>query len=138
MTKRTKAEDTDRRFKRRFCIAQALRYNLLRGDDTKKTGIGRTLNISSSGVWFTTECALNVGALVELSMNWPARLNDVCPIKLMIYGRIVRSDSNVSALTIERYEFRTQASAPLLSYEAPLPLYEDLPVRRSKVTSLVL
>ena len=55
-------------------------------------------------------------------MTWPARLNDVCPMKLMIYGCVVRSDREGAALAIERYEFRTQGTAPV-------PLYEETGIR---------
>jgi hypothetical protein len=47
---------------------------------------------------------------VELSMNWPVLLNDSCPMKLMIYGCIIRSSEKGAAVAIERYEFRTQGS----------------------------
>ena len=80
------------------------------------------MNISSSGVWFTTEGVLGEGLPVELSMSWPALLNDVCPMKLMIYGCVVRNDQQGAALAIERYEFRTQGSSPV-------PLYEECGVR---------
>ena len=95
MAKRKKQDEhVDRRIKRRFNIEQGLRYKLLYGSRVAEAGNGRTLNISSSGVWFTTEGILSTGLPVELSMTWPARLNDVCPMKLMIYGCVVRSDKD--------------------------------------------
>ena len=45
---------------------------------------------------------------IELSMTWPVLLNDSCPMKLMIYGCVVRSNDKGAAVAIERYEFRTQ------------------------------
>ncbi len=123
MAKRKKQDErVDRRMKRRFNIEQSLRYKLLYGSRVSESGSGRTLNISSSGVWFTTENILSTGLPVELSMTWPARLNDVCPMKLMIYGCVVRSDQAGAALAIERYEFRTQGTAPV-------PLYEESGIR---------
>ena len=119
MAKRKKQdEQVDRRTKRRFNIKQGLRYKLLYGSRVAEAGNGRTVNISSSGVWFTTEGVLSTGLPVELSMAWPALLNDVCPMKLMIYGCVVRSDRDGAALAIERYEFRTQGTAPVPLYEA--------------------
>jgi hypothetical protein len=112
-----KGENVDRRSKRRFRIEQALRYKLLYGNRVAESGIGRTLNISSSGVWFTTEGVLGEGMPVELSMSWPALLNDICPMKLMIYGCVVRSGPQSAALAIERYEFRTQGSTPIPAFE---------------------
>jgi hypothetical protein len=43
-------------------------------------------------------------------MSWPVLLNDSCPMKLMIYGCIIRSSDKGAAVAIERYEFRTQGS----------------------------
>ena len=98
----------ERRMKRRFEIAQEVRYKMLYGQRIAETGSGRTLNISSGGVWFTTDNMLTVGMPIELSMSWPVLLNDSCPMKLMIYGCVVRSNQKGAAVAIERYEFRTQ------------------------------
>ena len=100
--------ERERRMKRRFQIEQEVRYKMLYGQRIAETGTGKTLNISSSGVWFTTENMLTIGMPVEVSMNWPVLLNDSCPMKLMIYGCIVRSNEKGAAVAIERYEFRTQ------------------------------
>jgi c-di-GMP-binding flagellar brake protein YcgR len=102
--------DRDRRTKRRFTIDQEVKYKMLYGQRIAETGAGRTMNISSGGVWFTTENMLTSGMPVELSMNWPVLLNDSCPMKLMIYGCVVRSNEKGAAVAIERYEFRTQGS----------------------------
>jgi hypothetical protein len=100
--------DRERRTKRRFQIDQEVKYKMLYGQRIAETGVGRTLNISSGGVWFSTENMLTSGMPVELSMNWPVLLNDSCPMKLMIYGCVVRSNERGAAVAIERYEFRTQ------------------------------
>jgi hypothetical protein len=102
------AGERERRTKRRFQIEQEVRYKMLYGQRIAETGSGRTLNISSGGVWFTTETMLTSGMPIELSMNWPVLLNDSCPMKLMIYGCVVRSNDKGAAVAIERYEFRTQ------------------------------
>jgi hypothetical protein len=102
--------DRDRRIKRRFQIEQEVRYKMLYGQRIAETGTGKTRNISSGGIWFTTDNTLTPGMPVELSMNWPVLLNDSCPMKLMIYGCIIRSSEKGAAVAIERYEFRTQGS----------------------------
>jgi len=101
-------EKRERRMKRRFEIAEQVRYKMLYGQRIAETGTGKTLNISSGGVWFTTENILMVGMPIELSMNWPVLLNDSCPMKLMIYGCVIRSNEKGAVVAIERYEFRTQ------------------------------
>src|SRR5260370_26905110 len=96
--------------KRCFQMEKEVRYKMLYGQRTDEDGTGRTLNISSGGVWFSTENLLTAGMPVELSMSWPVLLNDSCPMKLMIYGCVVRSNEKGAAVAIERYEFRTQGS----------------------------
>jgi hypothetical protein len=115
----------DRRGKRRFRINQEVRYRLLYGHRIAETGIGRTLNMSSSGVWITTQTVLTPGLPVELSITWPALLNDVCPMKLMIFGCVVRSTEQGTAVNIERYEFRTQGSR---TFQSSAAMAEDMRV----------
>ena len=103
--------ERERRLKRRFQVEQDVRYKMLYGQRIAKTGTGKTANISSGGVWFTTENMLTTGMPVELSMNWPVLLNESCAMKLMIYGCVVRSNEKGAAVAIERYEFRTQGRA---------------------------
>ena len=105
-----KTGERERRIKRRFQIEQEVRYKMLYGQRIAETGTGTTRNISSGGLWFSTENILTAGMPVELSMSWPVLLNDSCPMKLMIYGCVVRSTEKGAAVTIERYEFRTQGS----------------------------
>jgi hypothetical protein len=99
--------ERERRTKRRFQIEQDVRYKMLYGQRIAETGSGKTMNISSGGVWFTTEALLTSGMPIELSVTWPVLLNDSCPMKLMIYGCVVRSNERGAAVAIERYEFRT-------------------------------
>jgi hypothetical protein len=102
--------ERDRRTKKRFHIEQDVRYKMLYGQRIAETGVGKTMNISSGGVFFTTENTLTAGMPVELSMNWPVLLHDSCPMKLMIYGCVIRTNERGAAVAIERYEFRTQGS----------------------------
>jgi len=114
--------ERERRLKRRFHIEQDVRYKMLYGQRIAETGVGRTANISSGGVWFTTETMLTSGMPVELSMKWPVLLNDSCPMKLMIYGCVVRSNERGAAVAIERYEFRTQGSKSVQQPAIPQPV----------------
>ena len=70
-------------------------------------GSGKTVNISSGGVLFTTQSPLVVGAEVELAISWPALLNNVTPLKLVVSGTLTRSDRTQAAMHIEKYEFKT-------------------------------
>jgi hypothetical protein len=66
--------------------------------------------MGSGGILFTTQEKLTLGRIVELSVNWPARLDGICPLQFVATGRVVRSESGVAAVRIERYEFRTRSS----------------------------
>src|SRR6266568_5279763 len=103
-----KTSERDRRTKHRFPIEREVRYKVFYGLQVAQTGTGNSLNISSRGIWFTTENLLTAGVRVELSMDWPALLNASCPMKLIIYGVVTRTRDQGAAATIERYEFRTQ------------------------------
>jgi hypothetical protein len=99
----------ERRGTSRFPLHEEVRYKMLHGK-VVTTGAGKTLNIGSGGVLFTTEQRLPLGRLIELSVNWPARLDGICPLKFVATGRVVRSEEDQAAVRIERYEFRTRAT----------------------------
>jgi hypothetical protein len=67
--------------------------------------------MSSSGILFTAESRLPVGRRVELSVDWPAKLNEQCGLKLVALGKVVRSSDSAAAVRIEKYDFRTRAAA---------------------------
>src|SRR5260370_42416751 len=92
--------DRERRIKRRFRIDQEVKYKMLYGQRIAETGVGRTMNISSGGVWFSTENMLTSGMPVELSMNWPVLLNGSCPLKLIVYGSVGRTNKKVAPAAI--------------------------------------
>ncbi len=106
-----RAFDADRRSTDRFPIESELRYKVVEDRGGQEAGVGRTLNMSSSGVLFTSETLLPVGRRVELSVDWPAQLNETCGLKLVALGRIVRSSAEATAMRIDKYDFRTRATA---------------------------
>lgn len=101
---------TERRETDRFPIERELRYRLMESHPPH-SGCGRTMNMSSGGILFTIEAPLPDGYRVELSVDWPAQLNETCGLKLVALGRIVRSDARSAAVQIEKYDFRTRAVA---------------------------
>lgn len=99
----------DRRRSSRFPIERELRYKTLNQRSEILAGNGKTLNISSSGVLFTSDHDLPVGTRLEVSISWPAQLNDRVLLNLVARGRITRQHKGQSALQIQQYEFRTQS-----------------------------
>jgi hypothetical protein len=102
----------DRRTKTRFQIRRELRYKLRGKGGFSKSGVGSTVDISSRGVAFSTDSPLVAEAPVELSISWPALLDDVHPIRLTIVGRILRVRGRNAVCTVDKYEFRTQGASP--------------------------
>jgi hypothetical protein len=51
---------------------------------------------------------LQSGQLLQVSLDWPARLENQVPLKLVAEGRIVRNGDGQAAMTIDKYEFRTR------------------------------
>jgi len=99
----------ERRGTSRFPLREDVRYKVVQSKSLTISGVGSTLNIGSGGILFTTEERLPLGRTVELSVNWPARLDGTCPLQFVATGRVVRADANRAAVRIERYEFRTRS-----------------------------
>jgi len=102
----------DRRHSDRFPIEREVRYKILSKRSAEEAGDGKTVNISSCGVLFTADHVLLPGRRLELSISWPAQLNNKCALKLVARGRIVRFEDGRAAMEIQQYEFRTQSTQP--------------------------
>jgi hypothetical protein len=109
---------TDRRGTSRFPLHEDVQYRVLHRAAARTTGTGKTLNIGSTGILFTTEERLPLGRTVELSVSWPARLGGTCPLKFVAVGRVVRADADKAAVRIEKYEFRTRGTTSLSAVAA--------------------
>ncbi len=101
---------SDRRGTDRMDIEQDVRYRILNKKDAQLESSGKTVNMSSSGVLFTTDQILPPGRRVELSINWPAQLDNKCALKLVARGRVVRFAEGRAALEIMQHEFRTRSA----------------------------
>jgi hypothetical protein len=98
----------DRRGRRRYDIDLNLEYKVVRHYQVCQKGTGKTVNFSGGGVAFETSDSLRPGSTVELAIAWPIMLNSTCPLKLVVTGKVVRSSAALTAVRMERYEFRTQ------------------------------
>jgi hypothetical protein len=102
---------SDRRRTDRFPIQRDLHYRVLNKRGGDETGDGKTVNISSSGVLFSSDHILLPGRRVELSISWPVQLNGKCGLRLVARGKVVRYEDKHAAIEILQYEFRTQFAA---------------------------
>jgi DNA-binding response OmpR family regulator len=125
--KKTAAE---RRNNARFPIPLAISYQTLEHPILSGQGTSETLNISSKGILFTSREQFQAGQLVQVSIDWPARLENQIPLKLVAEGRIVRNTNGQTAMTIDKYEFRTRR-AP----KAPAEAGQQAPSSRPQETA---
>jgi hypothetical protein len=102
-------KEKDRRNKFRFGIERELRYKLAEDGVVVAAGSGHTINICSEGVAFKSEQALTPGGFVELSISWPVLLEETLPMRLIIFGRLLRCRGQAAVCSIDKYEFRTQS-----------------------------
>ena len=98
----------DRRSAVRYAITLSLRYVVQNPHGVAETGSGHTLDLSSSGLRFTTEKPLEPGAKVDLFIDWPAPLDGGVQLQLTTSGTVVRSDATSTALRIQRHGFKTK------------------------------
>ena len=101
-------EKDERRASARFPVDCALRYRVLHCKSGDQIGVGRTLNMGSTGVLFATDRFLSPGARLELAISWPVPLNNEVALKLVARARVMRRENGMAAVEIQQYEFRTQ------------------------------
>ena len=116
----------EQRNKVRFAIRRELRYKLLEDKATVAAGVGETIDVSSSGVAFAIDQRLKAGAFIEISISWPVLLDESCPMRLIVFGRVQRSSEAKAVCTVDKYEFRTQARA----FQVAMPVRNDAMLQR--------
>src|SRR5271155_3694946 len=90
--------ESDKRTHQRYPIALDLEYKVLYRGRVESLGSGRTVNMSSGGILIDASDIMRHGRLIELVVNWPFLLEGVCPLKLIVRGRIVRTDGRAVAV----------------------------------------
>jgi hypothetical protein len=110
---------SERRATSRFPFTEEVRYRVLNSRTGIIAGSGKTLNMGSGGILFTTEQTLPLGRTVEVAVNWPARLDGTCPLQFVGIGRVVRAELNRAAVQIDRYEFKTRRISRAVPVMAP-------------------
>jgi hypothetical protein len=97
-----------------FPIEQDVCYQFADGGHVPAVGVGRTIEISSREVSFTTQHLLERGENVRLAVAWPAILDNASRMKLEISGQVVRSVPGAAAIKIANYTFRTRGARSAL------------------------
>ena len=95
----------ERRSRQRFPLALAVEYRLL--GKAERCGLGKTRNISSTGVLIEVAERQPFSGSIELLVSWPCILDGACALKLLMKGRVVRNEHRGIAIESRQYEFRT-------------------------------
>src|SRR5215472_16458390 len=97
----------ERRSDRRYDINLNVRWKLIRRRRVLDSGTGKTVDVSSGGLFFETDRELPSGLNIELSIAWPVLLHNVAPLQLVVSGRVVSTTGNKVGVRMTQHEFRT-------------------------------
>ena len=70
-----------------------------------------TLDIGSGGVFLKTGRTLGCGQQIVVLIDWPVLLDHRLPLRLVVFGKVLRSNEAGTAVGITRYEFRIKAQS---------------------------
>jgi hypothetical protein len=92
--------DRERRTGIRVTITCPSRYQT-----PTKIGVGHTIDISITGIAFTTESLLAGNTEVTLRVKWPIRLESGLPVELNAVGKLARAEPMKAAMQIDSMNF---------------------------------
>jgi len=110
----------ERRSSTRFTLNLPVRYSLVESGCVIARGLGRTLDLGSGGVLIQSEDVPIPSGKVEVSIAWPVPLDGGIQLQLFVTGSVLRQDGNTTAVSLDRYEFRTKSRVSWQA-EAPAP-----------------
>jgi len=90
----------------RYPVAMEIKYKIR--SRTPRVGMGQTSSMSSREVVFTADQPIQEGTLMEVSIAWPALLNNRVALQLVIDGEIVRCGETEMTARIIKHHFRTR------------------------------
>ena len=93
----------ERRVRGRYPIQLEVRCRLSHSGEVLS---GETCDLSSFGVRFRLDRDLCRGERVALSLVWPIRLEQRCPLQPVLHGFVTRSQAREMPMVVTRYGFR--------------------------------
>ena len=96
----------DRRFSKRYNLDTALRYRAANGPLNTPWKQGKALNMSAIGILIQVPESLEIGAKLEIAMDWTGLYHGREAMRLTLIGAVARTDSRGSALRILHHRFR--------------------------------
>jgi hypothetical protein len=103
----------ERRASIRFPLTLEIRYAVWEHGMPVDRGFGRSVELSSTGLRFTSDRPLRTGQSLELYIEWPVQLAGGVKLQLVMAGVVLRTNGTETALEAMRYEFRTRRVPPL-------------------------
>jgi c-di-GMP-binding flagellar brake protein YcgR len=98
--------NNERRSHLRYPVSIDLAYRLVANDPSTRAGRGTSVNISSGGLLFEAEDQLPTDTRIELTILWPARINDDIELTLYVTGETVRVEGKRAAVKFDHSTFR--------------------------------
>src|ERR1700722_19626153 len=96
----------DRRGDRRYSFEMPLHFSC-QSDRLRSEGSGSTKDLCRKGILFVSDNPPPADTDVELRIEWPFLLQNVCPLELLVRGRVLRTDHRGTVIRMKTYEFRT-------------------------------
>ena len=97
----------ERRSRPRYPFSQELVFRQSGQRNGSLPTPGKTLNMSSRGILFETDSSMVLGEVLRMAIEWPIKLENSCPLNLVVTGEVTRCDQGQAAVRILRYEWRT-------------------------------
>ena len=105
----------DRRAHARFSLSLPLHYTVLPRRRRLKTGEGRTVDVSSSGVHFVSDGSLKPGDRLEVALDWPLMLHGEVSQRLIVLGTVVWAQGDHIGVQFQRHQFKTRGAGRKLA-----------------------
>jgi hypothetical protein len=93
-------------------VGLEVRYSVVGHRRPVQNGSGRTIDISNSGLSFNADRPLSIGQKLDVAIDWSVLLEGDVQLQIVASGMVVRSTEGVTAIRIERLDFRTQGAGP--------------------------
>jgi hypothetical protein len=96
---------SEKRAHRRYPLQLPVRYSVLQGHAFAVSGAGLTENLSSGGVAFASNTAMDIGSAIDVWVSWPVCGQETSTLELRMTGRVVRSSGAETAVQVKRCDF---------------------------------
>jgi len=103
--------ESEKRAIRRFALQLPVIVNAVSGSDKKLEAVAETRDVSSHGICFYCDTAMEPGSAIQFTVTLPAEVTMTEPLSVQCHGTVVRvekkegEDKFAIAAAIERYEF---------------------------------